>query len=392
MLRRLPLLAAVAVALVGAAFATAAVAGWDPFDRDPNADIEPTAPATAQGDRHSFDLRRIATGLVRPTYVSSAPGDPGALWVLEQTGRVIRLRDGRSTTVLDLRREVRVGGEQGMLGVAFHPDFARNRRLFLHYSDRRGDTRVIEVRLQARLGAGRPAARRELLYADQPEENHNGGALAFGPDGRLYLGLGDGGGTLDPNGNAQDLDSPFGKLLATDVDRGGRQRWDPVLYGLRNPWRFWFDPALSEVWIGDVGQDAVEEVDRVLLELDEPPKNLGWVAFEGSERTGDERALDRSGELIWPVAAYRHPEGCSITGGLVYRGAAVPRLRGRYLYGDYCTGALWSLEPTPEGRARDVRRERTVLQQLSHIGTDSSGELVLASGSGEVYRAVAPGE
>lgn len=201
----------------------------------------PVLPRPA-GTAHAFDLQRVADGLVRPTWVGAAPGDHDALWVLEQPGRVVRLASGRRQTVLDLQSQVRVGAEQGLLGAAFHPDFARNRRLFVHYGDRQGDTRVIEVRIGPD-GRADPDSRRLLLAVAQPDdENHKGGALQFGPDGRLHLGLGDGGGAYDSHGTAQNLDSKLGKLIAADVDRPERPRWQTLLYGLRNPWRFWSTP------------------------------------------------------------------------------------------------------------------------------------------------------
>jgi glucose/arabinose dehydrogenase len=352
-------------------------------------DIERPAPASEEGSAHNFDVERVATGLNRPVWVGAAPGDPGALWLLEQPGKVVRIEAGRRETLLDMSDQVKTGAEQGLLGIAFHPGFAENRRLFLHWSDPRGDTRVAEFRARAdRTLEPRPV--RQLLMVDQPEENHNGGQLAFGPDERLYLGLGDGGGAYDPNATAQDPENLLGKLIATDVD-GDTPRWEVVLTGLRNPWRFWFDPALGEIWIGDVGQDEVEEIDRVQLELDEPPKNLGWSAFEGTRRI-DGHELVGSGELVWPVATYAHGEngGCSVTGGLVYGGGELPGLVRRYVYGDYCAGTLWSLRGAPGGRAEDVRRERANVPLLAHIGIDSDGELVFASGQGDIYRAVSP--
>ena len=352
-------------------------------------EIERPAPATEQGGAHNFDVERVATGLNRPVWVGAAPGDPGALWVLEQPGKVVRVEDGRRTTLLDMTEQVKTGAEQGLLGIAFHPGFADNRRLFLHWSDPRGDTRVAEFRARAD-DTLEPRPVRQLLMVDQPEENHNGGQLAFGPDARLYLGLGDGGGAYDPRATAQDPENLLGKLIAADVD-ARTPRWEVVLTGLRNPWRFWFDPALGEIWIGDVGQDEVEEIDRVQLELDEPPKNLGWSAFEGTKRI-DGHDLDRGGDLVWPVATYEHGEGggCSVTGGLVYGGGNVPGLVRRYVYGDYCAGTIWSLRGAPEGRAEDVRRERASVPLLAHIGTDYDGELVFASSQGDIYRAVPP--
>jgi glucose/arabinose dehydrogenase len=348
--------------------------------RDPLAGIDRPRPATESGRAYSFGVERIATGLNRPTWVGVAPGDPQAIWVLEQPGRVVRLDNARRTTVIDLTGRVTTGAEQGLLGIAFHPDYATNRRLYLHWSDERGDTRVAEFR--------RGRKTRELLHVHQPEPNHNGGQLAFGPDGRLYLGLGDGGGAFDPERRAQDPDDLLGKLISTGVE--GPPKWRVELIGLRNPWRFAFDPAMGEVWIGDVGQDHVEEIDRVLLEPDEPPKNLGWSAFEGTDRVseGDDSLTDT--ELVWPVVQYTHADGCSVTGGYVYQGTKLDRLRGRYLYGDFCSGILWSLRSAPEGRATDVRRERAAVPQLSHIGPDADGEPLFASAAGAIYRSVTP--
>jgi glucose/arabinose dehydrogenase len=367
---RLIVVAAVAAAVAGAAVAVGAL-------RDPLAGIDRPELAAEGGRAHAFDIERVATGFNRPTWVGVAPGDPRALWVVEQPGRVVHLRDGRRRTVLEL--DVTVGAEQGLLGLAFHPDFATNRRLYLNWTDPRGDTRVAEFR------DGRQT--RELLHVAQPEPNHNGGHLAFGPDGRLYVGMGDGGGAFDPQRRAQNSDDKLGKLLSTDVDQ---VEWRVELIGLRNPWRFAFDTALGEVWIGDVGQDHVEEIDRVLLEPDEPPKNLGWSAFEGTKRVGDGDDSLTDGELIWPVVEYTHDEGCSVTGGYVYQGAKLPRLAGRYLYGDFCSGVLWSLDAGPLGRVEDVRRERAGVEQLTHIGPDAAGEPLFASAAGSIYRAVSP--
>jgi glucose/arabinose dehydrogenase len=358
-------------------------------DDDGAPEIERPEPASEQGGARNFDVERVATGFNRPVWVGAAPGDPGALWVLEQPGTVVRIEDGQRRTLLDMSDQVKTGAEQGLLGIAFHPGFAANRRLFLHWSDPRGDTRVAEFRARADQTL-EPRPVRQLLMVDQPEENHNGGQLAFGPDERLYLGLGDGGGAYDPRRTAQDPRNLLGKLVAADVDARVPD-WDVVLTGMRNPWRFWFDPALGEIWIGDVGQDEVEEVNRVLLELDEPPKNLGWSAYEGTRRI-ENHELEDGGDLVWPVAAYGHGEGggCSVTGGLVYGGGELPGLMRRYVYGDYCAGTIWSLRGAPAGRAEDVRRERAQVPLLAHIGVDSDGELVFASGQGDVYRAVPP--
>jgi glucose/arabinose dehydrogenase len=352
----------------------------------------PAAPTRGAGPANHVAVERTVTGLDRPTYVGAAPGDPDGLWVLEQTGRVVRLEGEERVVALDLSDRLVAGSEQGLLGLAFHPRFASNGLLYLHWTDASGGTRVAEF-VAADRRAIDPEPVRELLAIEQPEENHNGGQLAFGPDGRLYLGLGDGGGAFDPRRTAQDQASLLGKVVALDVDAPGgavgAAAWQVVLSGLRNPWRFSFDAALGEVWVADVGQDQVEEVNRVLLEPDEPPKNLGWSAYEGTARLADHE-LDASGELVFPVATYGHDEGCSIIGGHVYQGTALEPLVRRYVYGDFCSGSLWSLRGTAEGGATDVRQERAKVPQLTHIGLDGDGELVFASASGAIYRAIAP--
>ncbi len=348
----------------------------------------PAGGTPVTGQANHFGVERIVTGLDRPTFVGAAPGDPGALWVLEQPGRVIRIEADERTVALDISAAVSTGTEAGLLGVAFHPGFATNRRLFLHWSDLRGDTRVGEFVAQDDGRTIRPDPVRELLFLEQPEENHNGGQLAFGPDGRLYLGLGDGGGAFDPKRTAQNPRNLLGKVVAIDVD-ATVPKWEVILMGLRNPWRFSFDPALDEIWVADVGQDSFEEVNRVRLEFDEPPKNLGWSTYEGPKKIRD-RKLHRPGELVQPVAAYTHEDGCAVVGGHVYSGIALPGLARRYVFGDFCSGTLWSLRGTPIGGATDLRREEAKVPQLAHIGQDGEGELVFASAAGFIYRAVAP--
>lgn len=316
-------------------------------------------------------LERVAGGFRSPVQLV---GRGASLFVVEQPGRVLELRGRR--VLLDLRRVVRSGGEQGLLSVAFHP---RHPRLYAHYTDRRGDTRVVEYGVSA----GRAIRRRELLFVDQPYPNHNGGQLAFGPDGRLWLGLGDGGDAFDPQARAQDPASRLGKLLRIDVDRPGHPRWQVAASGLRNPWRFSFDPPTGDLYLADVGQDRWEEIDVVTGRMPEP-LNFGWDVWEGPQRLEDK---EPSGEapLVWPVTVYGHDQGCSVTGGLVYRGHSVPGMRGRYLYGDYCSGRIWSLRMVG-GRAVQIRRERLEVPLLSSFGQDAEGELYLVSQRGGVYR------
>ena len=324
-----------------------------------------------------FGLEEVADGFESPLGLVPQP-DNGELWVLEQGGRVVNLT--REHTLVDLTDRVRSGGEQGLLGLAFHPDFGENGRLFVHYTNTDGDTRVDEY--AAPDGAVDPSSRKELLAVEQPFPNHNGGELSFGPDGLLYLGLGDGGGAFDRQDNAQDLDSRLGKLLRLDVDSEGAD-WEIAAYGLRNPWRFSWDSQTDALWIGDVGQDEIEEIDAI-GELPATPPNFGWPALEGTNDI-DEREPRGPGRLIPPVAEYDHDEGCSISGGRVYRGSDVPDLRGRYVYGDLCSGTVWTLR-AGRSSASDPREEEEKVDQLASFGADLDGELYAVALDGRVLR------
>jgi len=312
--------------------------------------------------------------------VTAPKGEPNRLYIVEQGGLIRVLEQGRlrSQPFLDVRRLITSGGEQGLLSVAFHPNYAKNRRFYVNYTDLKGDTRVVEYESLA----GGPELVRELLAVDQPYPNHNGGQLAFGPDGLLYLGLGDGGGAFDPEDRSQDLGTRLGKLLRLDVDRPDAD-WEVAAYGLRNPWRFSFDRDTGDLYIGDVGQDRWEEVDFVPRGTD-GLLNFGWDVYEGEERLED-KELSGEGELVEPIAVYGHDVGCSITGGFVYRGGDLPGLRGRFLYGDYCSGTIWSLR-VEGGKATDVRREPVGLPQLTSFGEDRDGELYLVAQTGSVFR------
>jgi glucose/arabinose dehydrogenase len=340
----------------------------------------PTPPLTTSPER--LELVEVASGFSAPIQVVGG-AQPGVLYVLEQAGTIRVLTDSGidPKPFLDIRNEVTAGGEQGLLALALHPRFPEDPRFYVHYSNREGDTRVVEYR------AGDAGAERvrELLAVEQPYENHNGGQLAFGPDGLLYLGLGDGGGAFDPEGRSQDLGTRLGKLLRLDVDRPGED-WEIAANGLRNPWRFSFDRKNGDLYIGDVGQDRWEEVNFVARGTD-GLLNFGWDVYEGEEVLEDKEPTGE-GELVRPIATYAHDAGCSITGGFVYRGPDLPSLRGRYFYGDYCSGAIWSLR-VEDGEATDVRRERVALPQLASFGEDEDGELYLVSQAGSVYRLAA---
>jgi glucose/arabinose dehydrogenase len=338
-------------------------------------------PTTTTAERGPLRLKltRIAGGLEAPVDVTATPSEPDRLYVVEQTGRILTIDGGRVSKrpFLDLTGDVVSGGEQGLLSVAFHPDYADNHLFYVDYTDVNGDTRVVEFEARAEA----PVRKRELLFVDQPYANHNGGQLAFGPDGRLYVGMGDGGSGGDPENRAQNLSERLGKLLSLDVDTPGA-KWRIEGYGLRNPWRFSFDRESGDLWIGDVGQGDWEEIDYTPRESP-GLENYGWDVFEGTHPFEDKKPNSR-GQLVMPVAEYSHGNGCSVTGGFLYRGQGIPAAQGRYFYGDYCSGIFWSLV-LRNGKA-DVTRHSIRVQGLSSFGEDAAGELYLVSLEGDVYK------
>jgi glucose/arabinose dehydrogenase len=341
---------------------------------------ETTPATTVEKGPLRLKLTVIAKGLEAPVDVTSTPSEPDRLYVVEQAGRILGLENGKVSPqpFLDITNDVVSGGEQGLLSVAFHPDYADNHLFYVDYTDVNGDTRVVEFRA----GGGSPVRKRELLFVDQPYANHNGGQLAFGPDGRLYVGMGDGGSGGDPENRAQNLGERLGKLLSLDVDDAGSD-WRIEGYGLRNPWRFSFDRETGDLWIGDVGQGDWEEIDHTSRESS-GLENYGWDAFEGRHRYEDKKPNPR-GRLVMPVAEYSHDHGCSVTGGFVYRGQRIPAAEGRYFYGDFCSGNVWSLA-FANGQASGLTRHRLHVDALSSFGEDASGELYLVSLQGTLSR------
>jgi glucose/arabinose dehydrogenase len=343
------------------------------------------APAHAVPAASQSALRLVPVAhLDAPVYATAAPGEPGRLYVVEQAGQIVVIDGGqvRATPFLDIRSRVRSGGEQGLLSMAFDPRYASNHLFYVDYTDLAGNTRV--VRYRASGDAALPSSARQLLFVKDFAPNHNGGQLQFGPDGRLYWGNGDGGGEGDPQDNGQNLTRPFAKIERLDVRRRAAH-WHLVAYGLRNPWRFSFDSATGDLYIGDVGQDRWEEVDYLRRGF-ATPVNFGWKHFEGRHVYDGSIALLRAGHYVPPVYEYSHAHGCSISGGYVYRGHAVPAAVGRYFFGDYCSGTVWSLR-IHAGRATAVRREPFTVPGLSSFGVDSAGELYLMSvTSGALYR------
>ena len=335
-------------------------------------------------------LEEINGDLDRPVFLTHAGDGSGRLFVLEQEGRIVIL-DGAAepSTFLDIEDQIACCGERGLLGLAFHPDFPDDPRFFVNYTrDEDGATVVSEFTVD-RSGAADPASERVLLTIAQPYGNHNGGMIAFGPDGYLYVGMGDGGSGGDPHNLGQDTESLLGKMLRIGVDSAkpyaipsdnpyatGGGRAEIYAIGLRNPWRFSFDRATGELWVADVGQNAVEEVDLVEL-----GGNYGWRIKEG---TRDFEGSAEGKDLIPPIAEYAHADGrCSVTGGYVYRGEAVPDLEGTYVFADYCNGDVFGF----------ADGELTVLLasglSVSSFGEDEAGELYLLDHDGAVHRVVA---
>lgn len=347
-------------------------------------------------------LQQIAQGLREPVHIAVAPDGSGRLYVVEQAGvvRIVERRKLQPEPFLDIRDRVESGGEKGLLSIAFHPRYRDNGLFFVDYTARDATglhTRVSRWR-RATTERADPKSETVLLHIGQPYSNHNGGQLAFGPDGYLYIGMGDGGAANDPHGHGQNPGSLLGKLLRIDVDRAAgaqpyavppdnpfvkKQGYRPEIWalGLRNPWRFSFDARNGALWLADVGQNQVEEIDVI-----RKGGNYGWNVMEGDICTpAVNPRCDPSG-FEPPIYTYRHPEGFSVTGGFVYRGTAIPGLCGAYLYADYVSKRLWVL------RARDGRVvTQGELQRMPHsvssFGQDEDRELYLADHSaGKIFK------
>jgi glucose/arabinose dehydrogenase len=339
--------------------------------------LTPGAARAAQ----TVNARPVVTGLDAPVFVTAAPGEPNRLYVVEQAGRILVVEKGRVRTqpFLDVRGTISAGGERGLLGLAFPADYPTSRTFVVNYTDAAGDTRVVRYRSNGTRAI--PSSAVKLLTVRQPYANHNGGMVAFGPDGLLYVGMGDGGSGGDPENRSQDMRSRLGKILRLDPKRPAATP-KIVALGVRNPWRFSFDRATGDLWIGDVGQNAIEEIDRIPAGTSDIV-NLGWDVYEG--RSVYEDKQPGPGRLVGPVAQYSHDEGCSVTGGYVVRGAAPRELVGRYVYGDYCSGTVWSI-PAGDAPERTPRKEPFTVGSLVSFGEDLQGRLYAVSATGVVYR------
>jgi len=357
--------------------------------------------AGAQSPRGGVELVHVAD-IDDGTAIAARAGDE-RLFVAEQGGRVVVVEpDGATEVVLDLTDRISAGGEQGLLGLAFSPD---GEQLYVHFSNLDGDTRVEEYEVAAGGAAVRESSRRRLLSVRQPQSNHNGGQLAFGPDGLLYLGLGDGGSGGDegpghaPEGNGQSLDTLLGKIVRIDPSPGGDRPYTipddnpfadggrrPEIwsYGLRNPWTFSFDRETGDLWVADVGQDEWEEISVVPSDDGAGEgTNFGWNVFEAKERYRDG---ETEGETWPPLLSLSHDDGyCSVIGGHVYRGSRIPALVGAYLYADYCNGTIrWVRQSGNDLQERGSLG--VALDDISSFGEDNDGELYVLSLSDGVFR------
>lgn len=368
-----------------------------PAEAEP-APIATNAPATQSlPDPSNANWQQIANGLDKPTEITSARDGSGRVFVLEQVGRIRILQNGEllQTPFLDIRNIVGSdASERGLLGLAFHANYAENGLFFINYTDKDGNTRIARYNVSAAdPNQADPDSRLELIRIQQPYGNHNGGSLVFGPDGYLYAGLGDGGSAGDPLDAGQSLNTLLGKILRFDVDTGqpyaipadnpfadGGGNAEIWAYGLRNPWKIAFDRASGDLYIADVGQNQWEEIN--FTPANSPGGlNYGWRLMEASyDYSG---GLYDASALVLPVAEYSHAEGCSVTGGQVYRGSD-ERWQGVYIYGDFCSGNIWGLLKTESGFVNSLLFKTNF--RISTFGLDDDGNVYLGDYSGAIYK------
>ena len=356
-----------------------------------------TPTAFVPGNIH-LSFARVAHGLSQPVFATTPPADSSRLFVVEQGGLIRLIRRGvlQSAPFLDLRAKVSTGGERGLLGLAFHPDYNTNGKFYVDYTDRNGNTVVEQYRRSSTNAQKANPTAKGVFRITQPYPNHNGGMLAFGPDRYLYVGMGDGGSAGDPGNRAQNINSLLGKILRINIDTSkpyaipptnpyvGRDGSDLVWsIGLRNPWRFSFDRATGDLWIGDVGQNRYEEIDRSTAPDAGRGLNYGWRVLEGTQCYNPSTGCSTAGKTM-PIATYTHSVGCSVTGGYVYRGSKYPDLQGVYLFGDFCSGRIWGLD------AAGANSQTPVLlydagAAISSFGEDNAGSLYLVDRNGDIW-------
>lgn len=368
-----------------------------PLSALPCACSEAVAPGPDEPGAAGIRLETVATGLASPVLLTAPPGD-ARLFVVEQGGR-IRVIDAsglKTRPFLDITDLVSSGGERGLLGLAFSPDYATTGEFVVDYTDRSGNTRVERYAVSADPDSADPGSARIVLSVQQPFSNHNGGLVTFGPDGMLYIGLGDGGGAGDPRGNGQNPGTLLGTILRLDLSSEpyaippdnpfsgvSSARGEIWAYGLRNPWRYSFDRVAGLLYIADVGQNQYEEVNVVGATT--PGLNFGWNRMEGMHCYGT-ASCDTAG-LSMPALEYDHGQGCSVTGGFVYRGSDLPGAAGLYFYSDYCSGWIRSFRYVA-GQATERRDWGLDAGRVLSFGEDARGELYVLNAAGTVYRLV----
>jgi glucose/arabinose dehydrogenase len=351
----------------------------------------------------SLSLALVTANVNRPIFLTAPPGDPTRLFIVEQTGRIRIVKNGSllSGSFLDLSGQISSTGERGLLGLAFHPQYAQNGVFVVNYTDTNGDTQISRFTVSANPDVANAGSEQVVLSVGQPASNHNAGMVAFGPDGYLYVALGDGGGGGDPFDNGQDRTTLLGSLLRIDIDGGTPYaipstnpyassqtfRQEIWSYGLRNPWRFSFDRLTGDLYIGDVGQNAREEID-VQPASSMGGENYGWNIMEGNICFSPSTGCNQSG-LTLPALDYTHAIGCSVTGGYVYRGSAIPAIQGRYFYGDFCGGWIRSFL-YQNGQVSEETQWLTGVGSITSFGEDALGELYVTVSSGSVYKIQSP--
>ena len=405
--RRLLTLATVAsltALLPGSAAATTPRTAVAAIDRP--AGSGPVTPSAFSAGAVDLTFTSVATGLSKPVLVTHAGDGSGRIFIVEQVGRIrVKAPGGALSTFLDIRSSVSKGSEQGLLGLAFHPNYESNGYFFVNYTNTAGDTIIKRYKVSSDPNKASTSGTKQILRVDQPYANHNGGHLAFGKDGYLYIGMGDGGSSGDPGNRAQNLNSLLGKMLRINVDSGststraygipssnpyvGKTGRDEIWSrGLRNPWRWSFDRLTGDLWIGDVGQNRYEEVDRSKRLTSGAGKgaNYGWRVMEGRHCYSPSSGCSTSGKVL-PIVEYTHASGrCSVTGGYVYRGSASPVMAGGYFFADYCSGEIWAISAGASSPASRVLVHNTSYL-ISSFGEDEAGELYITDlAGGKVYR------
>jgi glucose/arabinose dehydrogenase len=363
--------------------------------------LPPEMPAVPPLGSLTPRLLPVASGFNKPTFLTHTGDGSRRLFVTEQPGRILVIKDGNvlPTPFLGIVSIVGSdGSEQGLLSVVFHPNYTSNGFFFVNYTNKQGDTTIARYQVSDNPDVADPNSARILLTINQPYVNHNGGQLVFGPDGYLYVGMGDGGAANDPHDNGQNLNTLLGKILRLDVDNAdpyGVPQNNPFVnqsdarpeiwsYGWRNPWRFSFDQATGDMYIADVGQNQYEEVD-VELAGTSGGQNYGWRLMEGLHCFNPQNCDPASLDVVLPVVEYDHSQGCSVTGGYVYRGSDFPDLTDVYFYGDYCSGIIWGLRREADGNWAQAQLLQAKAN-ISSFGQDETGEVYVVDHRGDIFQ------